>query len=439
MHHAEHSKLPLIENHTKILRSLHRMRSQSLVIGFSCRALAQSVQRAGLQPWVIDCCGDLDTIACATRYQKVDALDDHAAIGECVERWQNEAEFKSIFFAGGMENQVSFPNLSSLGEVSAPLSRLRSWQSWEQWAKQAGIAFPETIPLDGNSTRETAGRLHSSLAENSNWLVKDLSQAGGLGVHRCRDGMVDQGSLRLEKRSRESRILQRMVSGDCIGVSFLSGRDGALALGAVRALPHSQHPWSEFIYRGSIGPIPLTREEWSLFDALASCITVETDWLGIWNADFVQTADGWYLLEINPRWSAGMELIDRGWQHSIAWHHAHAVGAIKSSYSWAEQKRLIEEYRKQVAAPIRKEILYLKRPWKCTEQAIASMWGRRWGSASPIPSPWYFGDIPQVKTELGEGYPLCSLFTEVGNDDPGDTKWIAAKAWLQREYQIPIA
>jgi predicted ATP-grasp superfamily ATP-dependent carboligase len=166
---------------------------------------------------------------------------------------------------------------------------------------------------------------------------------------------------------------------------------------------------------------------------------VETDWLGIWNADFVQTADGWYLLEINPRWSAGMELIDRGWQHSIAWHHAHAVGAIKSSYSWAEQKRLIEEYRKQVAAPIRKEILYLKRPWRCTEQAIVSMWGRRWGSASPIPSPWYFGDIPQVKTELGEGYPLCSLFTEVGNDDPGDTKWIAAKAWLQREYQIPIA
>lgn len=439
MHTREHSKLPQTENHTKILRAFDRMGFPSLVIGFSCRALAQSVHRAGLEPWVIDCCGDLDTLDCSSRYQKINGLDNTLAIEECVSRWQSETEFCCVFLAGGMENQISLPILPSLGIPIVALPLLRAWQSWERWAWKVGLAFPETMVLQSDPSHSIADKLGSFHESENTWLVKDLSQAGGLGVRRLQPGLNERDSYSVAEEDRNTVVLQRHVRGDSLGVAFLSGSEGGVAIGAVQSLSHRHHPWSEFIYRGSIGPLPLTQDEWSRLDAFARCVTLETGWLGVWNADFIRASDGWYLLEINPRWSAGMELLDREKERSIAWHHAHAIGAIDNGESWNSQERLIEQMRLQSVAPIRKEILYLESPWKCTEQAVAAMWERRWVGRSVSSNSWSFGDIPPGRTELGAGYPFCSLFTEMENGKQNCERSMEAKQWMRREFQIPIA
>lgn len=438
MNNGEHSKLPRTENHFKIPMVSKRKISQSLVIGFSCRALAQSVSRAGLEPWVIDCCGDLDTLECSAHYQKIDALDDQKSIGECVERWGSKADFDCVFFAGGMENQDLSPNLPSAGINESPLARLRSWRAWESWAREVGMEFPKTMDLESEAARAITNKIQSAYEPDRTWLIKDLSQAGGLGVRLCENGLAEKDLLNRDS-DRRLRILQQYVDGDSVGVSFLSGRKGGVALGAVRALPHAQHPWSDFIYRGSMGPIPLTEQEWLILDSFANCVTLQSGWSGVWNADFIRASDGWYLLEINPRWSAGMELLDQKWRRSIAWHHANVVGDNGNPLSWIAQKNIIEEDRSKKAAPIRKEILYLDRSWSCTEQAVASMWERRWGSAESSLPPWSFADIPPAKTELEAGYPFCSLFTIVGEQEQGDEWSMKAKDWLRLEFQVPIA
>jgi predicted ATP-grasp superfamily ATP-dependent carboligase len=54
----------------------------------------------------------------------------------------------------------------------------------------------------------------------------------------------------------------------------------------------------------------LSRVEWAALDGFAERVACHANWLGLWQADFIRKNDRWYLLEINPRWTASMELLD---------------------------------------------------------------------------------------------------------------------------------
>lgn len=440
MNNGEHFKRRPGESHVK-MASVAQLRSRkALVVGFSCRALAQSVRRSGMDPWVIDCCGDLDTLDIATRYSPIDSLDNCPLLTETIASWRSEGEFGGVFFAGGIERLPSIylaPNVSS-GSIS--FSRMRSWETWMRWALQSGMEFPETHSIVG--LKSSGHVLPWTEGENDDtWLIKDHWQAGGLGISRF-DPVVGTRNFEWGRNAWESSdrlLLQRQIEGEGVGVSFLSGKTGAVAIGGVNALPLHPHPWSDFIYRGSSGPMALEPQEWERLDNFAERVTQESGWLGVWNADFLRTADDrWVLLEINPRWSAGMELLDRNWEHSIAWHHHNVCGNALEPLFWDEQKRLICRERLQIDAPVRKEILYLAKPWRATERAITGMWERRWEIPFTSSEPCWVADIPRADTELGAGFPLCSLFTRMDDENESDDVAKNAKVWLEQELDIPI-
>ncbi|XZE44949.1 ATP-grasp domain-containing protein [Pirellulaceae bacterium SH467] len=414
---------------------------RALVFGFSCRALAQSVRRAGLEPWVIDCCGDRDTLDTAASYFYVDSLDNLPMLMEIVSGWRSEGEFESVFFAGGVERLRELPHSITAGSNSPPFSRMRSWETWARWAVQSGIEFPETHSiLESQSYGQNQPWLQGRFDDA--WLMKDHSQAGGIGVSRF-DPAIARRNCEAESDTGGSNsrlILQRRIEGQGFGLSFLSGEEGAITLGGVRSLPHHPHPWSEFIYRGSSGPIVLSPCDWERLDHFAKCVTQESGWLGVWNADFIRTADDrWVLLEINPRWSAGMELIERNWERSIAWHHNNICGNELDPLSWGEQERVIRRERLQSAAPVSKEILYLAKPWKVTHRASEAMWERRFQRRLSETETNWFGDIPVPDVELGAGFPLCSLFITLEDRSASYDRSQQIKDWIQQELGIPIA
>ncbi len=128
---------------------------------------------------------------------------------------------------------------------------------------------------------------------------------------------------------------QRAIAGRSLGVYCNLGSNGQVdLLGATESLSAQQWPGpSEFIYRGSLGPVRLTDTQRQQVLRLCHVIHATSGCRGWLQIDFIDDAAGeLWLLELNPRWAAGMEILFlaginpvvhhcRAWQNEINFSH----------------------------------------------------------------------------------------------------------------------
>jgi predicted ATP-grasp superfamily ATP-dependent carboligase len=143
------------------------------------------------------------------------------------------------------------------------------------------------------------------------WVVKPLAGGGGVGVRFAEPGAPAPPGCRLE----------RYVEGTPGSVFFVAAGGEAVALGVteqVTGMPELAAPG--FAYAGNIlygDPRPLQ----PLCDALAAWFGM----VGLNGVDFVVTPDGPVVLEVNPRWTASMELWEQATGESLVALHVAAV------------------------------------------------------------------------------------------------------------------
>jgi uncharacterized protein len=156
------------------------------------------------------------------------------------------------------------------------------------------------------------------------WLLKPLGSGGGQGIRRwtAADGpAVPPG-----------HYLQASVRGVPASVVFVAAGGHAVILGLSRQLiGDAAFGAAGFRYCGSIlcGPAdPLLPAAPALLEAvsrLVSVVTMAFDLVGVNGIDFiVRDDDGAVPVEVNPRWCASMELIERATGMSIFGLHAAA-------------------------------------------------------------------------------------------------------------------
>jgi predicted ATP-grasp superfamily ATP-dependent carboligase len=270
-----------------------------LLFGASTRAAAFSARRAGLRPRCYDLFADADLQArcpvtrLAGRYPHgfLDHIDDDPP-----GPWM---------YSGGLENWPGLVDRMARrrrlwGNCGDILRRVRAPQEWTRVVRAAGLPAPES----------RAGGAHP--AGRGRWLLKPLRGSGGAKIRFWdHEGVIDRGYF-----------LQEYVEGEPWAALFAADGGRATLLGVTRQLVGE--PWlhaAPFQYCGSVGPLspgPVLRPRLEL---LGNVLTGSFGLCGLFGVDGVVRGGDFFPVEINPRYTASVEVLERATGlGALAWH-----------------------------------------------------------------------------------------------------------------------
>jgi predicted ATP-grasp superfamily ATP-dependent carboligase len=336
-----------------------------VVVGLATRAIGHSALRAGYPVHTVDYFGDLDQKRLVPNVSlrrdlgipfRVDALVQAA----------REIPADSVVYTAPLENHPeAVAELSAdrrlLGNPPEVLVRVRHPHLLGRVLTSAGFRVPRLRdPGDG---APGAGR----------WLCKPVRSGGGHGIRPWDGGPTPPGY-----------VVQEFVSGRPASALFLAS-EGEARLLAVTAqligLP--SFGASGFRYCGNLLPLPcddrVLREIHRLVQVLSEAFSLR----GANGVDFLLTPQGPVVLEVNPRYTAAMELVECASGSSVFDLHVRAcLGTLPE------------------VAPVRvgtwgKAILYARRALRL-----------------PDTRPWLAQgvcDVPFPGDEVREGHPICTL------------------------------
>jgi predicted ATP-grasp superfamily ATP-dependent carboligase len=343
-----------------------------ILLGASVRAAAFSALRAGFAPHAIDLFADRDLTAICpavkiARYPR-DFLSALAAAPQAP--W---------LYAGGLENCPRLvdrlaairPLLGNRGDV---LRRVRDPQRLSDAAIKAGCRSPAIL---GRSLEQR-------------WLLKPRRSSGGLTIR-----FAAPNEVALPPRGT---YLQQYVTGKSASAIFVAAGGRAVLIGATQQLLGRDFEMSRpFLYVGSLGPLPLHEAELSRLHSLGNVLAVQFHLVGLFNVDFVHNDDGLWPVEVNPRYSASMEVIERVTGATLIDLHVQACqsGGLPSVAMPASEL---------VAG---KAVVYA--PQDCIAPPALDEIASQWNPSSRWPG---LADLPRIGEPLSTGQPVVTVFAE---------------------------
>jgi predicted ATP-grasp superfamily ATP-dependent carboligase len=271
-----------------------------LIAGLTTRALAESAARAGAAIVTVDYFGDLDQERlCETHSLRALGRGYSAA---AILETARELDYDAVVYCGGLENHPGVVaelgrDRVLLGNVPETLRRVREPGDVLPLLARRGFAVPETR------------RAVDPLPASGRWLSKPARGGGGQGVRRW-DG----------RPIAETQILQEHVEGVSASTSFVADGRRSVLLAWTAQL----HSPGGFRYAGNVMPLDgpaATREE---VGAIADALTREYGLRGLNGVDFILRGDRPVVLEVNPRYCASMELVERASVASVFGLHVAA-------------------------------------------------------------------------------------------------------------------
>jgi predicted ATP-grasp superfamily ATP-dependent carboligase len=262
-----------------------------LIIASSARMLTQAARASGLKPLVIDRFADQDTQAGAEAYRRVDSLfraDITAAVEYFIECY---GVAHAVYGSGFEYCQGSLgyleDRLKILGNRADAFTRIHHKKTFFSCLNELNIPCP-----DVSFTAPTP---------EEGWLIKPLQGSGGLGIRRWH----------AEDEPSEAVYWQRYVEGEPRSVLFLADGRNVQVIGFNRQWAVALDDGQAFVFSGIINDSQLPDEHKVLV----------TDWLkklvpafalkGLNSLDFIQAEGKNYVLEINARPPASMQLYDQ--------------------------------------------------------------------------------------------------------------------------------
>jgi uncharacterized protein len=282
------------------------------IVGASTRSAAASAVRAGFQPLAADLFADADLqrIATTTRIRPYPEgfLD-----------WMRTVEPPGWMYTGALENypelvdQMAWiaPLLGNAGDV---LARIRSPRELSDALRSAGFLFPET--------RASA----EGLPHDGSWLAKTYNGASGSGVRVL---SRERGAGRDEEIHAEEVCYQKRVDGISCAAVYVAAEGKARLLGVTRQI--IGEPWLRshgFQYAGSMGPWPIAAATRETLVRLGNVLSEQFELAGLFGVDFMLNDDQVWTVEVNPRYTASVEIIERCTGATAIAGHVAACGGL---------------------------------------------------------------------------------------------------------------
>ncbi len=354
------------------------MKIDLVIAGASARAAAFSALRAGLSPACVDLFADADLRAvCPVVRASGEGYPDELVAG--CDRFAPAP----WLYAGALENRPDIVRAISTrrplwGCSPEALERVRSPRVLHDALTQAGLCSPDVV-LSGEQIPAT-GR----------WLVKPLASAAGFSIRDSAHSPTVP----------ESFYAQQFVEGvNCSGL-FVGHDLGALFLGATAQL--SGADWlhaAPFHYAGNVGPLSLSESTTERFRRLGCVLANNFGLRGIFGVDCL-LADGIpWVVEVNPRYTASVEV----WEYAVK----RSVLDLHRKVFEGDPTRLAQIRMPAVEREcVGKGIYYAKEtvtipndcPWRVPE--------RGWTVGYEMPA---YADLPAAGDRIERGHPVLTI------------------------------
>jgi uncharacterized protein len=266
-----------------------------ILIGASVRAMAVSALRAGWTPWCADLFGDADLTRIAP-VRKVSIAEYPRGLIDALA----DAPPGPVIYGGGLENRpdlIERIDRPLWGNPPDVLRAIRTPSRWTRCLQSARLACPalaESPPTLGH------------------WLLKPRRSAGGIGI-------LPYAGQAFNPRTH---FLQERIDGRSASAVFLGQSDSAILLGVTEQLIGTA--WlnaAGFHYAGSIGPLPLEPATATHWCALGTALTSEFHLRGLFGVDAMVRDGIPWPVEINPRYTASIDILERS--SKISFMQAH--------------------------------------------------------------------------------------------------------------------
>jgi uncharacterized protein len=275
-----------------------------LILGASTRAAAFSALRCGFRPRCADYFADRDlaSVCPVDRIDPRDGARQFSALAESLapSPW---------IYTGGLENHP---------ECVEQISRRHAL-----WGVDAGTLRAVRDPvwvadvLAGNAIPCPEARSDPlGLRRDGSWLKKPLASGGGRGIEPLRDHNAF-GST--------AHFFQERIDGPSFSALFIGDRSQARLIGVTRQWIGIEG--SPFGYLGSVGPTPTTPPLASRLESLGNALAFSFGLTGWFGVDFVLRDGIPWPVEINPRYTASLEIHELAAGRSLLPEHRHACEA----------------------------------------------------------------------------------------------------------------
>ncbi len=371
-----------------------------LIAGLSTRAIAESAVCGGYGERVVtlDYFGDRDQRALVENHALLRDFDLPFSAEGLLEA-SRRLQFDGVVYISNLENH---PNVvealargrTLLGNTPETLARARDWGALRAVCREEGIPFPATL-LPSADDKHPADSKHPDQQAKADpaveWLRKPWRSGGGHGIRRW-DG----------RRLTPRHFLQAYVEGRPASAAFVADGKRSVVIGLTEQLiGRAELGGRDFVWCGNILPLTLSGEPIIETVAwIAERLTRRFNLRGVNGIDLVigDTPEGEtvpYLIEVNPRYTASMELVERAYGLNIFSLHLAAMDGQLPDFN----------LRDYIAGPyFGKGIVYARghttsaRTVTIPETAAWVTQGRR--------------DIPHTGEIIEAGHPICTVLTE---------------------------
>lgn len=272
-----------------------------LLVGLSTRAVAESAVRAGKDCVAVDFFGDLDLESvCRTVSVRREFGVSLASFSPYLFlKASKSVDADCMIYVGPLEN---YPHIlrkfaqycEIIGNDAGTLQKARDWRNVHRVCSQQNIKVPRTV--DGH-----------------HYIVKPRKSGGGIGIRRL-----------------SPYVIQELIKGEPYSVSFLGNGEKAQVLSVNEQLiGREEFGARKFWYCGNITPgFPGEHADTDM-EAMCTVMTHHFGLKGSCGIDFVVHPSGRpYVMEVNPRPQATLELLERVYGVNMVVLHENAVRGI---------------------------------------------------------------------------------------------------------------
>jgi predicted ATP-grasp superfamily ATP-dependent carboligase len=354
---------------------LTRPSESVLIAGVSVRGLTESAARAGYRVTAVDAFSDLDLQAVATDVRRVIPYSAAAAADA-----SRDVEADAVCYVSNFENYPAAlrrlqRGRTLLGNPPRVLARARDPAALAEVVGAAGL--PAAL-VRNRSPRHVSG------SAVTRWLLKPRASGGGHGIVPWSPGIAVPRSC----------VLQQRLPGRAASVLFAADGERAIVLGVTRQLIGERRFGSRgFRYCGSL-LAPPEDPDWGASSPLAesgtllaAVLTRAFGLVGVNGVDVMVHRGQVIPIEINPRHTAAMELLER--RDGLSIFHTHVAACT------GELSALIKPA--SVSAAAGKAIVFARRD-------VVTPSAGRWLADSDV------RDVPASGTRVRKGAPICTVF-----------------------------
>jgi predicted ATP-grasp superfamily ATP-dependent carboligase len=376
-----------------------------LILGASVRAAALSAAAAGYEVIAADQFADRDLREICPNARPVKYPEGLLEFAMTVEpcAWM---------YTGALENYPEIVGKISerhelLGNGAEVLRRVRGRKNLEWFAQVWLHEFPDSTV--GNPI------------QSKKWLIKREASGGGLGI-RVWDGT---------EQLRPGEYFQEWIEGRCGSAGFIADSQRVQFMFATEELSNAAFLAApRFLYQGSWFFSSMS-PEWMTSDDIIR-LGVESvahfELQGLFGIDFVIRNNEICFLEINPRYTASMELFEKWNDRSLIEAHARSWEAARNSLHTLTLSPAFTGVRGHPKAALAKGVLYSREHFHITDRMSDRLWAMR-GELD-------LADLPVGGSAIGKGHPVLTIFAE-GDSREETMRSLEAKANQLRALGVP--